>query len=305
MGPIAGGFIAENTTWRWAFYATSIADALVQLSGLFYLRETYPPTLLHRKAKKLRKETGNSELYTEYERASKSLSKTIKVALKRPFKLLGTQVIIQVLAVYMTYLYGVLYLVLSTYPTVWETVYHESIGIGGLNYISLGLGLFAGTQVCAPINDRIYRRLKRDNGGVGEPEFRIPLMFPSSLLVPIGLFLYGWSAQYDVQWIVPNIGIAIYGAGVIIGFQCIQTYIVDSYTQFAASALAGITVTRSLAGFGFPLFAPYMYAALGYGWGNSVLGFIAVAVGLPAPILLWYYGFKLRARSTYASGGSD
>lgn len=76
----------------------------------------------------------------------------------------------------------------------------------------------------------------------------------------------------------------------------------DSYTRYAASAIAAATVLRSLAGFGFPLFAPYMYAKLGYGWGNSLLGFLAVGLGWPAPILLWLYGEKLRKKSTYAAG---
>ena len=60
---------------------------------------------------------------------------------------------------------------------------------------------------------------------------------------------------------------------------------------------------RSLAGFGFPLFAPYMYSALDYGWGNSLLGFVAVGLGVPAPFLFWVFGKRLRERSPYAAGG--
>lgn len=123
-----------------------------------------------------------------------------------------------------------------------------------------------------------------------------------AVLVPVGLFIYGWSAEFKTFWLVPDIGAAIFSAGVIIGFQCIQTYIVDSYTRFAASAIGAATVMRSLAGFGFPLFAPVMYRALGNGWGNSLLGFIAVGLGLPAPVLLWFYGEKLRMRSPFAAG---
>lgn len=152
------------------------------------------------------------------------------------------------------------------------------------------------------MQDRIYRKLKARNNGVGKPEFRVPLMIPGAMLVPVGLFIYGWTAQYKTFWIGPNIGAAIFAAGTIIGFQCTQTYIVDAYTRYAASAIGAATVMRSLAGFGFPLFAPYLYAALDYGWGNSLLGFIAIGLGIPAPFMLWKYGEVLRAKSTFAAG---
>lgn len=99
---------------------------------------------------------------------------------------------------------------------------------------------------------------------------------------------------------MPNIGAALFAAGTIASFQCTQTYIVDTYSTYAASAVASVTVLRSLAGFGFPLFARSMYNALGLGWGNSVLGFVAIAIGVPAPFILWRYGESLRAKSKFA-----
>ncbi|OWP06451.1 MFS multidrug transporter [Marssonina coronariae] len=289
IGPVAGGFITQNTTWRWVFYATTIADGLIQLMGFFFLQETYPPVLLDRKKKAMMRETGNEALHTEFDSPDRQIGKTLRVSLLRPFKLLFTQIIVQVLALYMAYLYGIMYLVMSTFPGLWEDEYHESVGIGGLNYISLGVGFFVGTQVAAPCQDRIYKALKKRNNGIGKPEFRVPLMIPGALLVPIGLFWYGWSAQAHMHWIMPNIGAAIFSAGTIVGFQCIQTYTVDAYTRYAASAIGAATVLRSLAGFGMPLFAPYMYAALDFGWGNSLLAFVGIALGWPAPILLWKY----------------
>ncbi|KAJ4286814.1 hypothetical protein N0V90_013066 [Kalmusia sp. IMI 367209] len=303
IGPIAGGFIAQNTTWRWCFWATSIFTAIVQCFGIFLLQETYAPKLLAWKRDKLRKETGNMELHTEYDDPNKTLWSTLKIALQRPFRLLGTQPIVIVLACYMAYLYGLMYLMLSTFPGLWSAQYGESAGIGSLNFISMALGFFLGTQICAPLNDAIYRRLKKKNNGVGKPEFRVPIMVPGSILVPIGLFWYGWSAQSRVHWIMPNIGAVIFCGGTIISFQCIQTYLVDSYTRYAASAIAAATVLRSLAGFGFPLFAPAMFNALHYGWGNSLLGFIAIGLGVPAPFLLWKYGELLRSKSKFAAGG--
>ena len=305
IGPIAGGWIAERTSWRWVFYSTTIACGVIQTVGLFFLQETYAPVLLHRKRKRLIAETGNADLRTEFDRPDRTLVQLLSTAFVRPFRLLATQPIVQVLSLYMMYLYGMIYLVLSTFPTLWATKYHESVGIAGLNYLSLGIGFFIGAQICAPLQDRIYAALKRryvPDGGPGRPEFRVPMMVPGAILVPVGIFIYSWTAEKQTHWIGPNIGAAIFGTGSIIGFQCVQGYVVDSYTRYAASAVGAITVLRSLAGFGFPLFAPYMYNALGYGVGGTVLAVLAIVFGWPAPFLLWRYGATLRAKSKFSAG---
>jgi hypothetical protein len=201
----------------------------------------------------------------------------------------------------MAYLYGMLYLMLSSFPSLWTIVYHESVGVGSLNYIALGLGLGGAVQTSAPLQDRIYRKLKARNGGVGRPEFRVPLMFVSACICPIGLFWYGWSAQAKLHWVMPNIGAAMFCGSAIVGFTCMQAYIVDSYTLYAASGIAAAVILRSLAGFGFPLFAPYMITSLGYGWSMTVLAFVAIVLGIPAPLLFWFYGEKLRAKSKFAA----
>lgn len=307
IGPIAGAFIAQNTTWRWAFYATTIADAIIQAGGLFFLRETYTPVLLVWKKKRLIKETGNTDLHTPYDHPDRTVAKTLRIALERPFRMITTQVIVQALAVYMLYVYGLIYVVLTSFPTLWSGPepegYGESLGIGGLNYISLGLGFFVGAQACAPLQDRIYVALKRHYGGVGRPEYRVPMMVPGAVLLPVGLIVYGWTAEYKTHWIFPNIGAFLFATATIISFQCLQTYLVDSYTRYAASAVGAGTVFRSLAGFGFPLFAPSLYGRLGHGWGNTLLALLGVVIGWPGPFLLWRYGEMLRKRSPFASGG--
>lgn len=307
IGPIAGAFIAQNTTWRWAFYATTIADAIIQGAGLFFLQETYVPVLLVWKKKRLIKETGNTALHTPYDHPDRTVGKTMRIALERPFRMITTQVIVQAIAVYMLYVYGLIYVVLTSFPTLWSSPqpkgYGEALGIGGLNYISLGLGFFVGAQVCAPLQDRIYVALKRRYGGVGRPEYRVPMMVPGAVLLPVGLIVYGWTAEYKTHWIFPNIGAFIFAASTIISFQCLQTFLVDTYTRYAASAVSAGTVFRSLAGFGFPLFAPSLYDRLGYGWGNTLLALLGVVIGWPGPFLLWKYGETLRKRSPFAAGG--
>jgi MFS family permease len=304
IGPIFGGFISENTTWRWVFYSTSIATAVLQIVGLFLLRETYTPRILKARAKKIRIATGNPSYQTEEERQNKTLSQGLRTSLVRPFRLLTTQPIIQVLALYTAYVYGLQYLMLSTFPILWTSpqYYGESTGIGGLNYISLGFGALLGSLIAARLNDRTYRHLKARNTDIGKPEFRLPLLAVTTICCPVGLFIYGWTAQTHQHWIAPNIGACFFGVANMISFQCMLTYIVDTYTRFAASAIASVFVLRSLAAFGFPLFAPYIYNTLQYGWGNSLLAFISIGIGVPAPIILWRYGEKMRKASPYAAG---
>ncbi|TFY74084.1 hypothetical protein EWM64_g9928 [Hericium alpestre] len=332
VGPIAGGWIAEKSTWRWVFWSTTIADAVVQGFGLIYLRETYAPILLEWKTRRLRKELGlsasdknpsstlsksekqspsddekdvekgqqrqNIVLRTVYSTAERNWSEFIKHALFRPFLMWVYEPIVQLLGLYMAFVYGLMYLFITTIPGIFEGVYHERVGIAGLHYLALGIGLSGASQVNARLLDRVYSMLKERNGGVGKPEFRLPSMFPATVLLPAGLFITGWTAQNHVFWLVPDIvrsclspfyspahpfaGHRTRRAGVILTFQSVTTYVIDAFTLHAASALAATTFLRSCAGFGFPLFAPSMFSALGYGKGDTILACVAIAIGGPA-----------------------
>lgn len=58
LGPLVGGFINENTSWRWTFYVLIIWSAALLAGITLFVPETFHPVLLRNKARKLRKETG-------------------------------------------------------------------------------------------------------------------------------------------------------------------------------------------------------------------------------------------------------
>jgi hypothetical protein len=203
--------MSQYTSWRWCFWVIVLLNVLVQTIAFFFLRETYAPRLLLVKARALRASTGNPKLQTQWEQsdADRSLPALLRIALSRPWIMLGTQPIIQLFALYQAFNYGTLYLLISSFPALFEGRYGMPRGQASLNYISLAVGSLIGVYICAPVTDKVYARMKRQNGlgdkDPGVPEFRVPLMVPASLLIPCGILLYGWSAEARMHWIVPNV----------------------------------------------------------------------------------------------------
>lgn len=170
-------------------------DLAIQLVGAFLLKETFAPTLLHQKAKKLRKETGDEKYISEYELSSGTMPQKIRTALFRPLKFLWTQRIVQALAVFQAYFYGLTFVVYATFSTLWTDRYGFSIGVSGLQYLAPAIGFAIGAQLVGRLNDVIYVALKARNHGVDKPEFRSLVGIPAMILVCGGLFWYGWSAE--------------------------------------------------------------------------------------------------------------
>lgn len=219
--------------------------------------------------------------------------------------------IVFLLSLYVAVIYGYLYLLFTTITEVFEENYHFSEGSVGLAYLGIGIGSMIGLLLLGLISDRLLKYMTARNGGTSKPEYRLPPMIPGALFVPLALFMYGWTAEKHDPWIVPIIGTSFLGVGMLIAFVsakliaipfCIvltsfqmttSTYLVDAYTIYSASAIAANTVFRSLIGAILPMAGPSMYAALGLGWGNSLLGFIALALA-PLPIVFYLYGERIR-----------
>lgn len=298
IGPICGGFIGEEIGWRWVFWILLIAGGVFALGVECLNRETCAPVLLRWKTARLAKELGRTDLCSAYEvdqKKNASFPEVLLQGLRRPLLLFVKSPIIFLLSIYMAFIYGLLYLFFTTISTVFQNTYGWSTGLSGLAYLGIGVGFFVGLASIALTNDRIVLTLTARNNNTYQPEMRLPTMILFAFILPISFFWYGWTADKKVHWIAPIIGMFPFGVGMMGIYMPIQTYIIDCYPVHAASANATLTATRSLLGALLPLAGPRMFQSLGLGWGNSLLGFIALGF-LPAPVLFNRYGQWIRER---------
>ena len=258
------------------------------------MRETYEPVLLEHKAARLRKATGNDRLRARTYNKDLTTQQLLARAVIRPTKILLFSPIVLLLSLYSAFIFGLIYLLFTTFPAVFEVTYGFSLGIAGLAYLGLGLGMLIAIGVFGVLSDKLLHQPR--GGTVERPELRLILMMWCAPIMPIGFFWYGWSAEQHTHWIVPIVGTFFIGFSMFLVMMPVQIYLVDAFgSETAASALAANTVLRNIAGAFLPLVGSRLYHSLGLGWGNSLLAFIGIAF-TPVPVLFYKYGEWLRTR---------
>ncbi|KAK2461288.1 hypothetical protein APHAL10511_006815 [Amanita phalloides] len=298
IGPIIGGFVAGSIGVKYIFILLAAISGLASILGIPLLRETYAPVIQIRKLKKGASDPEKAAKLRELLGPDKSKLEVLRENLVRPVVLLTRSFICFILSLYMAFLYGIYYLMFSTFADFFQSTYGFKAGVGGLTYLGLGVGFMLAVIFGARTAAQVYKILADRNGGKGKPEMRMPAMIIGSFFVPIGLFWYGWSAQAKLHWIMPIVGSGIYSFGMLTVFLPILLYLVDAF-KYAASAVSAASVFRSVLAFAFPLFGQQMYRTLGQGGGNSLLAGLAIVLGIPFPIWLYYKGEAMRARSSY------
>ncbi|CAG9950683.1 unnamed protein product [Clonostachys rosea f. rosea IK726] len=289
IGPVIGGFIAKAIGWRWVFWIMAILKGVISILTFFFLSESHHPTIQKKMVKKgLRPSDEISEEQGPH-------FKTVLLrSLTRPMRMLFRSPIVAGLSLYLALIYGYLYLLFTTFSTVFPEQYGFGIDILGLAFLGMGVGCVLALVLLSWMSDWVQDKLTKKHGGT-KPEYRLLPIVIGIPLLPIGLFVYGWTAQYKTHWIVPIIFTGFTGAGLIFSFLPTQIYMIDAFTTYAASALAATSVVRSIVGGCLPIAGLPLYQALGYGWGNSLLGFIAIFVSI-GPLLFWRYGEALRKK---------
>ena len=299
-GPVIGGFLGQAAGWRWDEGLMAAFSGVMWLCLCAFLPETYAPVLLRRRAMKLSELTG--KVYRsrgDIDRGDISTAQMLKTSLSRPWILLFYEPIVLLCSIYMAIVYGTLYMLFAAYPIVFQEVRGWSEGIGGLAFIGVLVGMLV--AVAYTFIDNIhYAKLARQTTGRLAPELRLPVGIVGSFALPIGLFWFAWTNAPSIHWMASIAGCVPFGFGVVLIYLGVLSYLIDSYTVFAASALAANAVARSMFGGIFPLFTTYMYEGLGIHWASSIPAFLTVAC-MPFPFIFYKYGDRIRQKCKYAA----
>ena len=230
LAPFIGGFIIINPHmgWRWTQYIVGIMGSLAFVLDLFLVQETYPPIVLVQKASELRRRTKNWGIHAKQEEIEVDFRELVTKNFTRPARLLAEPIVLA-LSIYMSFIYGLLYLFLTAYPIVFQQIHKMKPGVGGLPYFGMIIGQI-GAGIFIALTQSSYNRKLAANGGIPIPEWRLPPVIIGGVSFAAGLFWFGWSGyRADIHWIVPTLSGLLTGFGLLSIFLQSLNYLVDAY----------------------------------------------------------------------------
>ncbi|KAK6815129.1 Taurine catabolism dioxygenase TauD TfdA family protein [Aspergillus parasiticus SU-1] len=319
LAPLLCSVIVYHTTWRWIYYSHAIVSAVFVLIIFFFFKETRGSVILSRKAQALNKyyealedaghfgvimadESGEKQLTkrirwkvkSDEQRAS--LGQMISISLYRPFHMLFTEPVVFFFSLWAAFSWAVLYLQFGSVPLIFQTNHGFNVEQSGAVFTSMCVAVIIATLISIYQERVVSRFVKLPN----TPEKRLYFACVQAVLMPAGLFWFGWSSYPSVHWIAPALAVGCATMGILSIYLAVFNYLADTYHRFASSAIAAQSCCRNLLGGVFPLVTHALFTNLGYPAASSLLGGIGAALTL-VPWVLSFYGAKIRAKSKLAS----
>lgn len=307
LGPIYAAFVAEYAGWRWIYYISTIVAGVTTIP-CFMLRESNKDQLLDRRVQLVKKQTNRSDLEAEGGGGggSSSLSEFMRNAAFRPLKLLVTEPIVFFCAALCGIAFGLVYGLTEALDLVYTA---EPFGFSStsasLSFIAIIIG--EALNVLPRFYDERLMKRRRSQKQRILPETKIRSFAIACPALAIGLWIFAWtipSRVTIVPWPVSMIGLVCIGFAANDFSYTLFGYCTDSYGRYAASAVAAVSLTRTLAAAVFPLFTTQMYNGLGYNIATSVLAAVATLFAI-TPIIFLRYGNVLRHKSRVAPADED
>ncbi|CAD1813669.1 Multidrug resistance protein 1 [Candida parapsilosis] len=314
IGPLIGAVLVQRgghngyESWRWTFWFMALISSCFLILG-WTLPETYAPKLLRQKAERLRKLTGNNKIVSqaELDHGASSTGEVVRKLFWRPFEITITEPVVLLIGIYIALVYSILYLFFEAVPIVFQETKHFTLVEMGVTYLSVVIGIFIGGAIYIPYVYKVFTKplLAGDYGKV-TPEIFLPPSIFGAVLMPIGLFIFGWTSSPKIHWFPPLIGTGVFAMGAFIIFQTLFNYMAASFkVEYLASVFSSNAFFRSVVAGCFPLFGRALFLNLSIhnypvGWGTTLLAFLCCLMIL-IPVFFYLNGPKLRARSKYAN----
>ncbi|KAI1912157.1 hypothetical protein LOZ65_006031 [Ophidiomyces ophidiicola] len=312
LGPLFSSAIVKHTSWRWIYYSQAIAAAIVLLAIILFFKETRGSVLLSRKAKVLNEWYEKLEIAgcpgldisllgarekKNYQRIRwKVKSDEERETLSKMIDLLMTEPVVFFFSLWVSFSWAVLYLQFGSIPLVFRNNHGFDIQQSGAVFTAMCGGALV-ALVISITQEKVAKWLGKMPT---TPEGRLYFVCVESILMPAGMFWFGWTSGPSVHWIWPALAVGCATIGIFSIYLAVFNYLADTYHRYASSALAAQSCCRNVLGGCFPLVARAMFNNLGYAEASSLLGGIGTLLTI-VPWVLAFYGPRIRARSKFAS----
>ena len=196
IGPIVGEFTVKNTDlgWHWTAWFTMIMGACFFAIALTTVKETFPATLLKAKAAHLRQETRNWALHAKQDEEPIHFSFLFRKYGLKPVQMMIKEPILIVMTIYVSLVYGILYLIFFAYPYSFQSDRQMEVGIASLPFIAIFIGVLIACATLSWETKAIFTP-KFIKAKKVIPEERLPPMMVGGVILVIGLFWFAWTSQ--------------------------------------------------------------------------------------------------------------
>lgn len=272
---------------------------------IWLIKETRGPTILIRKAKRIRGTTGQ-QIFARAEHEHSSISQRLQESIVLPTRLLCTELVVFSFTLWSGFAFGTVFLFTQSITQTYATDYGWGTFLTSEVQAAVLVGEILGFLASLYQNRLYFRSAARNKESPGTPipESRLWLSIPGSIIgLTAGFFWYAWTSSPSLPWILPSIGTAMVGFGIFTVASAVTNYVSDAYAKYAGSALSAVAFGENMFGAFLPLAAQAMYTNLGFGWASSLLGFMGLGLSV-APVVLLVGGRQIRRRSPFMKEAS-
>ncbi|KAK0660583.1 Protein HOL1 [Lasiodiplodia hormozganensis] len=188
---------------------------------------------------------------------------------------------------------GFLVAITSNFASAFSTAYGFEPYQAGLCFISSILGSLIGIFFGGHFSDWIADYFTRRNGGVREPEMRLPAIMVSVVTAPLALILYGEGIGLRLHWMCATVGLGLLNFSIVQATNVTLVYTIDAYRPVAGEVTVTQLAFKSAFGFLLSFYTNPWIAQSGYERAFGAMAGISGAVML-GWIPFYLFGKRIR-----------